>query len=62
MNRIKDKLSAIKAILFCNEFAVFTAKRLDNAQGCECWYSEGLEDKEKSDIFRKAISDFILNE
>ena len=56
---MKDKLLAILAILRAKEFAVFTCKSLRKAKGAECIYSQGLEDKENSKIFRESISKFI---
>ena len=60
MKKLIDKLCAIWVILTCNEFIVFTAKTLDNPKGVKCWCSVGIENKEKSDVFRRTISDFIL--
>ena len=57
---MKDKFLAILAILRAKEFAVFTCKSLNKAKGAECIYSQGLEDKTKSQIFRKSISEFIV--
>ena len=56
---MKDKLLAILAILRAKEFAVFTCKSLRKVKGAECIYSQGLEDKENSKIFRESISKFI---
>jgi hypothetical protein len=56
---MKDKLLAILAILRAKEFAVFTCKSLRKAKGAECIYSQGLEDKENSKIFRESVSKFI---
>lgn len=56
---IKDKLLAILAILRAKEFAVFTCKSLRKAEGAECIYSQGVEDKDDSKIFRESISKFI---
>lgn len=56
---IKDKFLAIRAILRAKEFAVFTCKSLRKAKGAECIYSQGLEDKDNSKIFRESISKFI---
>ena len=56
---MKDKLLAILAILRAKEFAVFTCKSLHKAKGAECIYSQGLENKEDSKIFRESVSKFI---
>lgn len=56
---MKDKFLAILAVLRAKEFAVFTCKSLRKAKGAECIYSQGLEDKENSKIFRESISKFI---
>ena len=56
---MKDKFLAILAILRAKEFAVFTCKSLRKAKGAECIYSQGLEDKENSKIFRESVSKFI---
>lgn len=57
---MKDKFLAILAILRAKEFAVFTCQSLRKAKGSECIYSQGLEDKENSKVFRKSISEFIV--
>ena len=56
---MKDKFLAILAILRAKEFAVFTCQNLRKAKGAECIYSQGLEDKENSKIFRESVSKFI---
>ena len=56
---MKDKFLAILAILRAKEFAVFTCQSLRKAKGAECIYSQGLEDKENSKIFRESVSEFI---
>lgn len=57
--RIKDKIHAIWAILWCKEFALFTCKYFYKSDSSNCILSVGVEDKEKSKIFREAIAEFI---
>lgn len=57
--RIKDKICAIWTILWCKEFALFTCQYFEKAGYSTCTLSVGVEDKEKSKIFRKTITDFI---
>lgn len=57
--RIKDKVHAMWAILFCKEFALFTCQYFDKADHSTCILSVGVEDKGKSGLFRETISEFI---
>lgn len=57
--RIKDKIHAMWAILFCKEFALFTCKYFDKADHSTCILSVGVENKEKSELFRETIAEFI---
>ena len=57
--RIKDKVHAMLSILFCKEFALFTCQKFDKSDNAICILSVGVENKEKSKIFREAIADFI---
>ena len=57
--RIKDKISAICIILRCREFALFTCQYFEKSDYSTCTLSVGVEDKEKSKIFRKTIAEFI---
>ena len=54
--RVKDKISAIWHILRCKEFALFTCNHFDSSKGSTCTISLGIEDKEKSKVFRKTIA------
>ena len=58
--RIKDKICAIWHILRCKEFALFTCKQFDSSKGSTCTISLGIEDKEKSKVFRETISKYII--
>lgn len=57
--RIKDKISAIWIILRCREFALFTCQYFEKSDYSTCTLSVGVEDKEKSKIFRETIAEFI---
>lgn len=59
LTRIKDKVHAMLAILFCKEFALFTCQKFDKSDNAMCILSIGVENKEKSKIFRETIADFI---
>lgn len=58
--RIKDKIHAILIILFCKEFALFTCQKFDKSNNSTCILSVGVENKEKSKIFRECIADYII--
>lgn len=57
--RINDKISAIWHILRCKEFALFTCNHFNNSKGSTCIISLGIEDKEKSKVFRETIAKYI---
>lgn len=59
--RIKDKIHAMWVILWCKEFALFTCQYFDKADNSNCILSVGVEDKEKSELFREAVAEFITN-
>lgn len=58
--RIKDKIHAILVILFCKEFALFTCQEFDKSNNTTCIFSSGVENKEKSKIFRESIAEYII--
>ena len=57
--RLNDKICAIWHILRCKEFALFTCEHFNNAKGSTCTISLGIEDKEKSKVFRETIAKYI---
>lgn len=57
--RIKDKICATWTILWCKESALFTCQYFEKADYSTCTLSVGVEDKEKSKIFRETIAKFI---
>lgn len=59
LTRIKDKVQAMWAILFCKEFALFTCQYFEKADYSTCILSVGVENKEKSKLFRETIAEFI---
>lgn len=59
--RLNDKISAIWHILQCKEFALFTCNHFNNSKGSTCTISLGIEDKEKSKVFRETIAKYIIS-
>ena len=57
--RINDKISAIWHILRYKEFALFTCNHFKSSKGSTCTISLGIEDKEKSKVFRETIAKYI---
>lgn len=58
--RIKDKVYAMLVILFCKEFALFTCQKLNKSDNATCILSVGVENKEKSKVFRSTVSEYIM--
>ncbi len=59
--RFKDKIHAILTILWCNEFVLFTCQKFNKTDDAVCIFSNGVENKEESKIFRETISEYIMN-
>lgn len=59
--RLNDKISAIWHILQCKEFALFTCNHFNNSKGSTCTISLGIEDKDKSKVFRETIAKYIIS-
>ena len=58
--RLNDKICAIWHILQCKEFALFTCNHFTNSKGSTCTISLGIEDKDKSKVFRETIAKYII--
>ena len=58
--RLNDKICAMWHILQCKEFALFTCKHFNNSKGSTSTISLGIEDKDKSKVFRETIAKYII--
>lgn len=58
--RFKDKICAIWTILLCKEFALFTCQDFNTSDNATSTFSIGIENKEKSKVFRECIADYII--